>query len=82
MLQVAEQLRGALGKYVPRPYSGKATVLITSKRVHGIIGELAFWRNHLGSLEHQVCGSKHNDLFGARLAETARFVRRSLMFES
>ena len=82
MLQVAEQLRGALGKYVPRPYSGKATVLITSKRVHGIIGESAFWRNHLGSLEHQVCGSKHNDLFGARLAETARFVRRSLMFES
>jgi len=51
---------------------------VCSARADEVLGETAFWPTHLGSMQHKVLGSKHSDVFGENLAETARFVRESL----
>lgn len=76
--RIAEQLRTALNKHVPRPYTGRAAILVNSSKARKIIGPETFWRKHLGGIEHQVCGSNHQELFRSKLMETARFVSRNL----
>ena len=76
--RIAEQLRTALNQHVPRPYSGKAAILVNASKARKIIGPTTFWQNHLGGIEHQVCGSSHQELFRGKLMETARFVSRNL----
>jgi thioesterase domain-containing protein/acyl carrier protein len=78
MLEVAKQLDGALRTHVPRPYSGAATMLVTSDSREKMVGDGSFWRNHLGGIDYQVCESAHRDIFGANIVETAQFVRSAL----
>ena len=78
MFKVSQQLRAALYKHTPRPYPGSGRLLVCSARADEVLGETAFWPTHLGSMQHKVLGSKHSDVFGENLAETARFVRESL----
>ena len=78
LAKVAEQLRAALDAHVPRPYSGKAAILVNSTKAHKILGDSAFWQSHLGGIEHQVCGTSHHEVFRDQIMETARFVSRSL----
>jgi hypothetical protein len=78
LANVAEKLRIALNAHVPRPFSGKAAILINSTKAHKILDRASFWRSHLGSMEHYVCGTDHHDVFRNRLMETARFVSGSL----
>lgn len=74
LARVAEQLRLTLDAHVPRPYSGKAAILVNSTKAQKILGNKGFWRSHLGGIEHQVCGTSHHELFRDKLVETARFV--------
>jgi thioesterase domain-containing protein/acyl carrier protein len=76
--KVVEQLRAAFSKHLPRPYPGKAAMLFNSSKANKMIGDSTFWPSHLGGIEYQVCGADHQEVFGARLMETARFVSRSL----
>jgi thioesterase domain-containing protein/acyl carrier protein len=78
MLATAEQLSGAIRRHVPRPYSGKAIMLINNNKERKSVGEGSFWRTHLGGIDYQVCDAKHKDIFGAQILETARFVRNAL----
>jgi thioesterase domain-containing protein/acyl carrier protein len=78
LAKVAEQLRVALDAHVPRPYSGKAAILVNSTKAHKILGDSTFWQSHLGGIEHQVSGSNHHEVFRDQIMETARFVSRSL----
>lgn len=78
MFKVAEQLRAALYKHEPRPYPGKAVLLVCSSRVQGGVTEGGFWPTQLGSMQYKVLGAKHRDVFGKHLAETAWFVRDAL----
>lgn len=74
LARVAERLRLTLDAHVPRPYSGKAAILVNSTKAQKILGNKGFWRSHLGGIEHQVCGTSHHELFRDQLVETARFV--------
>ena len=76
--RVVELLKAAFDKYEPRPYSGKAAILVSSVKVKKMFGRSAFWPNHVGGVEHQVCEGDHQGLFRKHLTETARFVSRSL----
>ena len=76
--RVVELLKAAFDKYEPRPYPGKAAMLVSSVKVKKMFGRSAFWPTHLGGLEHQVCEGDHQGLFRKHLTETARFVSRSL----
>jgi thioesterase domain-containing protein/acyl carrier protein len=78
MLEASLQLSEALKTHIPRPFAGKAVLLVSSQRVRDTVGGASFWRNSLGSLEYRVCHGHHNDIFGAHLLETARFVRSAL----
>jgi len=78
MIKVVQELHEAIRKYVPRPYSGKAAVLVNSKKVGKMHGKSAFWQGHLGDMECQVGGANHEEVFHTNLAETARFVRDAL----
>ena len=78
MVKVVQELHEAIRKYVPRPYSGKAAVLVNSKKMHKIVGKSAFWPSHLGDMEYHVGGANHEEVFHTNLAETARFVRDAL----
>ena len=76
--RVVELLKVAFDKHVPRPYPGKVAMLVSSAKARKMVGPSAFWPNHLGGLEYQVCDGDHQGLFRVHLTETARFVRRSL----
>jgi thioesterase domain-containing protein/acyl carrier protein len=76
--RVAEHLRMALNRHVPRPYPGKAAILVNSSKARKIIGPATFWRKYLGGIHHEICGSSHQELFRDKLMETARFVSRNL----
>jgi thioesterase domain-containing protein len=76
--RVVELLKVALDKHVPRPYPGKATMLVSAMKASKMVGDSAFWPNHLGALDYQICDSDHKELFRTQLMETARFVSRSL----
>jgi hypothetical protein len=76
--KIAEQLRTALNRHVPRPYSGSAAILVNSSKAHKIVGPDTFWQKHLGGIQHEICGSSHQDLFRSQLIETAHFVSRNL----
>ena len=78
LARVAEQLRLALNAHVPRPFGGKAAILMNSTKAQKILGDSAFWRSYLGGIEHQVCGNNHHEVFRDRIMETARFVTQSL----
>jgi thioesterase domain-containing protein/acyl carrier protein len=78
LAKVAEQLRVALDAHLPRPYSGRAAILVNSTKAHKILGSSAFWQRHLGGIEYEVCGTSHHEVFRDQLLETARFVSRSL----
>jgi thioesterase domain-containing protein/acyl carrier protein len=75
MLDGAQQLHQALRAHVPRPYGGQATMLISSNRADRIIGSTSFWRDHLGAMHYQITNWGHRLIFGAQIAETARFVK-------
>jgi thioesterase domain-containing protein len=81
LANVAEQLRLALDAHVPRPYSGKAAILLNSTKVNKVLGESTFWQTHVGGIDHQVCGTDHHEVFRVKMIETARFVSRSLRQE-
>jgi thioesterase domain-containing protein/acyl carrier protein len=76
--RVVELLKVAFDKHVPRPYPGKVAMLVSSAKARKMVGPSAFWPNHLGGLEYQVCDGDHQGLFRVHLTETARFVRHSL----
>ena len=78
LAKVAEKLRMALNAHVPRPFSGSAAILVNSTKANKILDRTSFWRSHLGTIEHYVCGADHHDVFRKRLMETARFVSGSL----
>ena len=78
MFKVSEQLRAALYKHEPRPYPGRAVLLMCSLRAQEGITDNGFWPTHLGSMQYEVLGTKHRDIFSEHLAETARFVREAL----
>jgi hypothetical protein len=78
MFEVSQKFRAALYKHVPRPYPGRGVLLVSSNRAQVVLADTAFWPNHLGSMQHAVLGTKHSDVFGKYLAETARFVRDAL----
>jgi hypothetical protein len=76
--RVVELLKVALDKHVPRPYPGKAAMLVSAMKASKMVGDSAFWPNNLGALDYQICDSDHKELFRTQLMETARFVSRSL----
>jgi thioesterase domain-containing protein/acyl carrier protein len=78
MLKISLQFRAALYRHVPRRYPGKATMLVSSIRAEETLADTAFWPNHLGSMQYEVLGSDHSDVFNENLEETARFVRDAL----
>jgi len=78
MFKISEQLRTALYTYVPRSYPGKAVLLVSGERAKNTLAEKAFWPNSLGSMQCEVLGDKHKDLFEEKLAETGRFVKNVL----
>jgi acyl carrier protein len=78
MIQVVEDLREAVSNYVPRPYAGKAAVLVNAKKLPKVVGADTFWQSHLGGMDHEVGGVDHDELFYARLGDTARFVQKAL----
>jgi hypothetical protein len=78
MFKVSQQFRTALYRHVPRPYLGKAIVLVSAARAEEVLAENAFWPNHLGSMQHKVLGKTHSEVFDENLAETARFVQNAL----
>jgi thioesterase domain-containing protein/acyl carrier protein len=78
MFKVSQQFRAALYRHEPRPYPGKAIVLVSSARAQEVLAENAFWPNHLGSMQHKVLGKTHSEVFDEKLAETARFVKEAL----
>jgi thioesterase domain-containing protein/acyl carrier protein len=78
MLKISLQFRAALYRHVPRPYPGKATLLVSSIRAEETLADTGFWPNHLGSMRCEVLGSDHSDVFNENLEETARFVRDAL----
>jgi thioesterase domain-containing protein/acyl carrier protein len=78
MLKVVQDLREAVCNYVPRPYAGKVVMLVNAKKLPKVVGAEAFWRSHVGDLEYQVGGVDHEELFYAKLADTAHFVRKAL----
>ena len=78
ILKVVYELREAICNYAPRPYSGNATMLVNSRKAKKIIDKSAFWRTHLGSMNYKVYGANHDELFQAKLSETAWFVRNAL----
>jgi hypothetical protein len=53
-------------------------MLLNAKKVRKIMEKSAFWQSHLGGLEHQVFDTDHEELFRAKLTETAWFVRNAL----
>jgi thioesterase domain-containing protein/acyl carrier protein len=78
MLKISLQFRAALYRHVPRPYPGKAILLVSSIRAQETLSDAAFWPNHLGSMEYEVLGADHSDVFNENLEETASFVRDAL----
>jgi thioesterase domain-containing protein len=78
MLKVAETLRQALDGHVPLPYPGHATMLVAADREANTLGQSSFWRTLVGSIEHEVGGANHEELFTDRLIDTANFVRNAL----
>jgi thioesterase domain-containing protein len=78
LANVAEKLRMALDAHVPRPFSGSAAILVNSTKESKILDRTSFWRSHLGTIEHCVCGADHHDVFRKRLLEAARFISISL----
>ena len=78
MSAASAQLRAALYKYAPRPYPGNAFLLVNSTNAMEIFRSDAFWPNHLWTIQYEVLGSRHNDIFHEHLKETALFVRGAL----
>jgi thioesterase domain-containing protein/acyl carrier protein len=78
ILKVVQELHEAARNYVPRPYSGTARVLVNAKKARKIVDKSAFWQCHLGGMEYEVFNVNHEELFRAKLIETAWFVRDTL----
>jgi thioesterase domain-containing protein/acyl carrier protein len=78
MLKVVQDLREAVCNYVPRPYAGTAAVLVNAKKLPKVVGDETFWQSHLGAMEYEVGGTDHDEVFHAKLADTARFVQKTL----
>jgi len=78
ILKISLQFRAALYDHEPRPYAGKATLLVSSVRAEETLAETGFWPNNLGSMQYRVLGSTHGDVFNDNLMETANFVRDTL----
>ena len=78
MIKVVEDLREAVCNYVPQPFAGRASVLVNAKKLPKVVGADTFWQSHLGGMDHDVGGMDHDELFYAKLADTARFVHRAL----
>jgi thioesterase domain-containing protein/acyl carrier protein len=79
MLEASLQIQDAVRTHVPRPYAGKATLLLSSKRGRRLVDSKAsFWRDHLGGLDYEVHDCGHAAVFSAEIAKTASLVRRVL----
>lgn len=78
MFKISEQLRTALYTHVPRAYAGSAIVLASGERAKETLADTAFWPNNLGSMQCEILGDKHKDLFEGKLAETGSFVKNAL----
>jgi thioesterase domain-containing protein/acyl carrier protein len=78
MLEASLQLNHALKIYVPRPFNGKAFLLVSSQRAQSVISEGSFWRHHLAELEHRICDGHHRDIFGCNIMQTAHLVKSVL----
>jgi thioesterase domain-containing protein/acyl carrier protein len=78
MIKVVEDLREAVCNYLPKPYAGRAAVLVNAKKLPKVIGAKTFWQSHLGGMDHEAGGADHEELFYARLANTAHFVQKAL----
>jgi acyl carrier protein len=78
MIKVVEELREAVCDYVPRPYAGKAAVLVNARKFPKVVGADTFWQNHLGGMDYEVGGAEHEELFYAKLGDTALFVQKAL----
>jgi hypothetical protein len=76
MLAASQRLYEALNTYVPRPYAGKAAVLVRINRpLTEIVGKRAFWRDHLSDIDCRHSNASHHDLFDTHIVDTARFVK-------
>ena len=79
MLAASQRLYEALNTYVPRPYAGKAAVLVKINRpLTEIIGRRAFWRDHLSEIDCRHANASHHDLFDTHIVDTASFVKYAL----
>jgi len=78
MLETSVQLYGALKTYIPRPFSGKATFVLSSDKLGEFIGDKSFWRDHLEDMDFQVLDGTHRDLFAVHIAEMASIVKSAL----
>jgi thioesterase domain-containing protein/acyl carrier protein len=79
MLAASQQLYEALNTYVPRPYAGKAAVLVrTNRSLREIIGKRTFWRDHLSEIDCHHSDASHHDMFNTHIIETACFVKCAL----
>jgi thioesterase domain-containing protein len=78
MIKAVEDLREAVCNYVPKPYAGKASVLVNVKKLPKVVGANSFWQSHLGGMDHELGGADHDELFNAKLTNTAHFVQKVL----
>ncbi len=78
MLIVTQQLHEALTHHVPRPYSGKAAMLVNANKMQKTLGDASFWRTHLGGIDFQVMDSTHREIFDTHIVEMTRFVKNAL----
>jgi thioesterase domain-containing protein/acyl carrier protein len=76
MLLASQQLYRALNSYVPRPYAGRAAILVRAQRpLNEIAGKRAFWRNYLGEIDCRHSEGSHQELFDVYIRDTGHFVR-------
>jgi thioesterase domain-containing protein/acyl carrier protein len=80
MLDASLQLYDALRAHVPRPYAGRALLLLGKRRAREISsGKASFWEEHVADISYEVIPDiRHTELFSSHIKETASFVRKAL----
>ncbi len=77
MLDVSMKLDDALRSYTPSAaYPGHAHLLVSSFGAASTIRGRLFWKNYLGSFDHEVLAGNHKDFFDTNILLVADFVKR------
>jgi thioesterase domain-containing protein len=80
MLDASLQLYDALRTHVPRPYAGRAVLLLGKRQAREISsGKASFWKEHVADISYEVIPDvRHTELFSSHINKTASFVRKVL----